>query len=100
MPLEPDALRSRRSAPGFVRYDLFLAAALLLLVAAVVVPRILQGHWKAAGFGLLGLGAILAGIVAVLVAVTWVAQGAGRMARMAGHLDGVPGGDLVVGLFQ
>jgi hypothetical protein len=83
---------SRRA--GFVRHDLFIVVALVLLALAVVVPRLLHGQWKSAMLGLLILaGAVLAGIV-LLLAVDWLqppsdrpVQGwTERLARAIGHL--------------
>jgi len=96
MPLKPRAFCPSRPAraAGFVRHDLFILAALLLLALAIAVPRLIYGQWKGALFGLLILaGAVMAGI-GLLLAMDWLQQATShpargrvdRAARAMGHL--------------
>lgn len=92
-PDPPPARRSDRGA-GFVRHDLFILVALVLLALAIVVPRLLKGQWRGALLGLLILaGAVLGGLV-LLLAVDWLQRASegptlgwsDRAARAMGHL--------------
>jgi vacuolar-type H+-ATPase subunit I/STV1 len=79
---------------GFVRHDLFLLVALVLLALAIAVPRLLQGQWKGALLGLLVLAGVVLGGLGLLLAMDWLQQASDRpargwsdrLARALGHL--------------
>lgn len=78
--------------PGFVRYELYLGASLLVVILAVVVPQAVKHGFKGALFALLGLAGVVAGAVLVLLALNWLVEAlqgpkagwAGMLARLVG----------------
>lgn len=92
----PDAPPARRfdRGAGFVRHDLLILVALVLLALAIVVPRLLQGQWRGALLGLLILAGAVLGGIGLLLAVDWLQQASegpargwsDRAARAMGHL--------------
>ena len=83
-----------RSDRGFVRHDLFILAAVVFLALAVVIPQALKHGLKGALIALLGVAAVLAAVVGVLFAITWLIEqvgrpgtgGRGALFRWVGHL--------------
>lgn len=86
--------RLTRPGAGFVRHDLLILAALLLLALAIAGPRLLGGDWRGALTGLLVLVLAVLGGLALLLAAGWLAGAAerpargwsDRLARAVGHL--------------
>ncbi len=78
---------------GFVRYDLFIAVAMLCLALAVIIPQSQKHGLKGALLALLLMGGLLAAVVGVLVAFGWLIELAGspvsgwrgKAIRGAGH---------------
>jgi hypothetical protein len=88
------SLSPRGNGAGFVRHDLYLAFAFILLAVALVVPRLVRGDGLGALIALLVLvGVVVAGI-GMLLALSWLGlqmdrPGAGwrdRTFQWAGHL--------------
>jgi hypothetical protein len=63
---------------GFVRHDLYLAAALLLVALALAVPRLLRGDWLGALGALLSLAGLVLALLGLLVAGQWLQDRADR----------------------
>jgi len=84
--------KAPRARAGFVRYELYLLLALVLVAAAVVVPHLVRDEvlGSLAALGIL-LGVVAAG-VGVLYLVAWLAGAVAeagwsdRIARGLGHL--------------
>lgn len=76
-------LRSPRPR-GFVRFELYLTAAALLIALAVLVPEVRNHGWKAGLVALLGIILTLAAIIGVLVGISWLVELAGREGSAAG----------------
>lgn len=103
-----------RSDRGFVRHDLYILVAAILLAAAVVIPQALRHGFKGALLATLGVLGILALLAGLLFLVTWVIEqvastgpgwrgfafrGVGHGARFAlfGTMAAVIGASLVHG---
>lgn len=73
-PLTPNGSRSSgwASGRGFVRHEFMILAALILIVLAVALPRLLKEGWKSALLSLLPVAGILVGVIALLVFVVWL----------------------------
>jgi len=83
-------VEARRSFPGFVRFELYIAASVLLIALAMVIPEVRNHGWKAGLLALLGIVLTLAAIIGVLVGISWLAgregSAAGAAVRSAGHV--------------
>lgn len=79
---------------GFVRHDCFILVAIILVAMAVVIPQAQKHGFKGALVALLMVGVFLAGIMAVLYAISWLIErmaepvqgGQGIVFRWLGHL--------------
>lgn len=72
----PDERSLARVRAGFVRHDLYLLVAVLLVALALVVPRLARGEWKGALLALLALAAVILGGIGLLVGAQWIGDGA------------------------
>ena len=87
-------LAGSRRDPGFVRHELHLALALALVAAALVLPRLVRGQFRGALLALLGLAAVVAAGIGLLLLASWIGQlwaaapgsRRGRAAAALGHL--------------
>ena len=84
----------QRLESGFVRFDLYILLALILLSLAIIVPQYLKHGPKGAFIAFLGVAGTVIGGIAVLLFVAWLAENIGRkgtgkvdlVLRGAGHL--------------
>jgi len=72
---------------GFVQFELYILAAVLLIVIAVVVPQARAHGWRGALVALLAIALVLAAVTGVLLGIGWLAEHGGHPGlRWVGHL--------------